>query len=123
MKVRKLDSNGDIVTHGETWATDAEAVAQTAKTRLNLFLGEYFRDITDGMPWFEKEDGSQGIFGKGYSLAQVESLIRRRILETPEVLKILRFTTDFDNNERRLNVECTILTTYGEATFNYGNAY
>ncbi len=123
MRVRKLDSNGDIVTHGDSWAYDTEAVAQTVKTRLNLFLGEYFRDKTEGMPWLEKEDGTQGILGKGYTVAQVESLIRKRILNTEGVLKMLSFSTSFGINERRLAIDCTILTTYGEATFDYGYSF
>ena len=123
MRVRKLDSSGDIVTNGETWLKDAESIAQTVKTRLKLFVGEYFRDVTEGVPWFENADGTPGIFGKGYSLTQVERILKRRILQTEGVLKLLSFSTDFNNSERRLSVECTILTTYGEATFSYGNTF
>lgn len=123
MRVRKLDSSGDIVTNDVQWAYDAEAVAQTVKTRLRLFLGEYFRDITEGMPWFEKEDGTEGILGKGYSRAQVESLIRRRIVNTDGVVKLLSFSTDFDRSERRFRVEATILTDYGAEKIVDGYSY
>ncbi len=113
MRVRKLDENGDITTRGETWAYDKEAVAQTVSTRLKLFLGEYFRDITDGVPWFEKEDGSEGILGKGYSLVQVEAILRNRITRTEGVLKLLRFSLDYDENTRKMSVGAAVLTTYG----------
>ena len=53
MTVRKLDENGDIVTSGVQFITERDEIAQTVKTRLRLFLGEYFRDTTDGTPWFE----------------------------------------------------------------------
>lgn len=37
MRVRKLDENGDIVTRGEQWKYDKEAIAQNVSTRLKLF--------------------------------------------------------------------------------------
>lgn len=123
MRVRKLDTNGDIVTSGVTWATDAEAVAQTVKTRLRLFLGEYFRDITVGVPWFNKANGEAGILTKGYSQDAVESLIRSTIAQTEGVLQILSFTSEYDISKRLFTVETTILTNYGEANISYGNTY
>ena len=55
MTVRLLDSDsdGDITTSGQQFTTEVEEIAQTVKTRLRLFLGEYFRDVTDGTPWWE----------------------------------------------------------------------
>lgn len=113
MKVRKLDENGDIVTRGVIWAYDKEAVAQTVSTRLKLFLGEYFRDITDGVPWFEKEDGTEGILGRGYSLSQVEAILRNRIARTEGVLKLLSFQIDYDETLRKISVRAFVLTVYG----------
>lgn len=113
MRVRKLDENGDLVTRGVQWAYDKEAVAQTVSTRLKLFLGEYFRDITDGVPWFEKEDGSDGILGKGYSLSEVEAILRNRIARTNGVLKLLSFKIDYDESTRKISVNVFVLTTFG----------
>lgn len=121
MRVRKLDSNGDITTNGIVWTYDKEAVAQTVATRLKLFLGEYFRDITEGLPWFEKEDGSEGILGKGFSLDQVESLIKRRIARTEGVVKLLSFNADFDQTNRRLSITVEVLTTYGTETIQWAS--
>lgn len=113
MRVRKLDENGDIVTRGSQWKYDKEAIAQNISTRLKLFLGEYFRDNTDGVPWFTKEDGSEGILGKGYSLAQVEAILRNRIMRTDGVLKLLSFKIDFDETTRKISIRSFVLTTYG----------
>lgn len=113
MRVRKLDENGDIVTRGSQWKYDKEAIAQNISTRLKLFLGEYFRDNTDGVPWFTKEDGSEGILGKGYSLAQVEAILRNRIMRTDGVLKLLSFKIDFDETTRKISISSFVLTTYG----------
>ena len=121
MKVRKLDESGEIVTNGVIWSYDKEAVAQAVRTRLKLFLGEYFRDITDGVPWFEKEDGTEGILGKGFSLNQVEALLRQRIARTEGVVKILSFALDFEQTSRRLTVTAEILTTYGAETIEWAS--
>lgn len=113
MKVRKLDGSGDLVTRGILWASDKDAVAQNVATRLKLYLGEYFRDITDGVPWFEKDNGTDGILGKGYSLVQVESILRNRIARTKGVLKLLSFSIDFDETTRKMTVSCSVLTEWG----------
>lgn len=110
MTVRRLDSNGDIATSGSQFVGGAEEIAQTVKTRLKLFLGEYFRDITDGTPWFQQ------ILGKGSSLGVKESLIKRRIIRTEGVNSIYEFETDFDLQTRVYTVKAGIITPFGQAT-------
>ena len=110
MTVRKLDENGDIVTQGSMFLTGREEIEQTIKTRLRLFLGEYFRDITDGTPWFEQ------ILGKGTTLSAREAALRNRIVRTPGVVRLTSFSTDFDLNTRTYSVTAGALTTYGLIT-------
>jgi len=110
MTVRKLDENGDIVTSGVQFIATRDEIAQTVSTRLKLFLGEYFRDTTDGTPWFES------ILGKGTSLSNKESIIRNRILRTPGVIRLTSFSADFDLATRRYSVQAGILTQYGDST-------
>lgn len=110
MTVRKLDENGDIVTQGSIFLTGREEIEQTIKTRLRLFLGEYFRDITDGTPWFEQ------ILGKGSTLSAREAALRNRIVRTPGVVRLTSFSTDFDLNTRTYSVTAGALTTYGLIT-------
>lgn len=107
MTVRRLDTNGDIVTSGQQFLTGREEIAQTVQTRLALFLGEYFRDITDGTPWFEQ------ILGKFASLDTAESVLRVRIAATPGVIRLTNFDTNFDINSRKYSVTAGILTVYG----------
>ena len=109
MTVRLLDpETGDIATSGVQFATETVEVAQTVKTRLQLFLGEYFRDITDGTPWWES------ILGKEGTLSSKEAAIKNRIIRTDGVTQILSFDTDFDINTRAYTVTAAILTIYGE---------
>lgn len=110
MTVRKLDENGDIVTRGNSFITGREEIEQTVRTRLRLFLGEYFRDITDGTPWFEQ------ILGKGVSMDAREAALRNRIVRTPGVVRLTSFSTTFDLNTRTYSVTAGALTTYGLIT-------
>lgn len=115
MTVRRIgEESGDIVTRGQQFISEREEIAQTVKTRLRLFLGEYFRDIRDGTPWYEQ------ILGKFTSLDTAEAALRNRIANTPGVIRLTSFSTDFDINTRAYSVSAGILTQYGldEITLN-----
>lgn len=110
MTVRKLDENGDIVTRGTIFTSGIEEIEQTIRTRLRLFLGEYFRDITDGTPWFEQ------ILGKGTSMSAREAALRNRVVRTPGVVRLTSFSTDFNLDNRKYSVTVGVLTTFGLLT-------
>jgi len=108
MTVRIIDSEtGDIVTSGRQFTGGVEEVAQTVKTRLRLYLGEYFRDINDGTPWWES------ILGKEGTLSSKEAAIKNRIVRTDGVVRLVSFSTDFDINTRVYTVNAGILTKFG----------
>jgi len=109
MRVRRLDESGDLVTRGTMFLAGREAIAQTIVTRLKLFLGEYFRDVTDGTPWFQQ------ILGKPENLNAVEAILRNRIARTQGVVRLLSFAMQYDLDARALSVQSRVLTTYGEA--------
>lgn len=111
MTVRKLDENGDIVTSGVVFISAQDEIEQTIRTRLRLFLGEYFRNITDGTPWFEQ------ILGKNVNVSAREAALRNRIANTPGVIRLIAFKTDYpDVNARILTVTASVLTQYGTIT-------
>lgn len=116
MTVRRLDAEtGDIITSGEMpFITGQDEIAQTIKTRLRLFYGEYFRDVTDGTPWFQR------ILGKGDNLDAIESILRTRIAETKGVIKLTAFSMNYDLDLRKLEVAASVLTLTGiqDITFN-----
>lgn len=114
MTVRRLDDNGDIVCQGVQFIGGREEIAQTIETRLKLFLGEYFRDITDGTPWYQQ------ILGKFKSLDAAEAALRARIANTEGVIRLTRFSADFNINSRAYTVSAGVLTQYGlqEITLN-----
>ena len=109
-RTRRLDDNGDFVISGQVWIFDIEAIAQTISTRLNLFAGEYWRDVSDGTPWIEK------ILGKNNSANTLQSkslLLKNRILNTDGVVSILEWSSDFSYFDRKFSVKATVLTEYG----------
>ena len=107
MTVRKLEDDGDIATSGTQFLSNQKEIAQTVTTRLRLFLGEYFRDITKGTPWF------QDILGKGQSLDVRDAAIKRIVSQTSGVLSIFEFNTDFDLQKRKYSVSMGIVTPFG----------
>lgn len=115
MTVRRLDDEtGDIVTRGQQFISGQSEVAQTVLTRLRLFLGEYFRDVTDGTPWYEQ------ILGKFVNLNAAEAALRARIANTPGVVRLISFSADFNIGNRQYSVTAGILTEFGleEVTLN-----
>ena len=55
MKYRKLDENGDYVfgNNSNDYIEKDEAIAQAIKTKLYLFYGEWWEDISLGLPMFQ----------------------------------------------------------------------
>lgn len=112
MTVRRIQDDGDIATSGTQFLTDAEEIAQTIKTRLKLFSGEYFRNILDGTAWFEV------VLGKGQPLELKEAVIKRRIIQTQGVASIFKFDADFDLNPRQYSISAGVVTPFGPVDLN-----
>ncbi|WP_425917555.1 hypothetical protein [Acinetobacter sp. TSRC1-2] len=111
MRYRKLDENGDYVfgAGANSFHTNSpEAVAQAVLTRLNLWVGEWFADTSDGTGW------NQSILGK-QSGNLYELTLRQRVLETPGVQSIEDFSGDLDTQTRKLTISIALNTIYGNA--------
>ena len=113
MRYRKLTSDGDYSfghQQYDFYRDSPEAVAQAVKTRLMLWLREWYLDLEDGTPWLD------GILGKGTDLT-ADAFIRARILGTTGVVEIVdgTYSSTLDRDARKLSVSCTIDTVYGQA--------
>lgn len=115
MRVRRVDDKGRIATSGNVWLYGKDAVAQTIRTRLRLFYGEYFRNIQDGTPWF------QVVFGKNRNQGIIDSVIKSRIVQTNGVIKLLNYSST-EEDDRTLRIEATVLTSFGEVSILTRNA-
>jgi len=85
----------------------ADKVAQQIKITLLAFLGEWFLDITFGVPYLEE------ILVKNPHLASVETILRAHINNVPRVIRLESFNMTFDRARRTLGVEFEAVTDYG----------
>lgn len=113
MIYRRLDAQGDM-TFGHNMAdfleNSPETVAQAIDTRLRLFQGEWFLDVTVGTPYQTQILGARKLDLAGPA-------IRDRILGTQGVKDIQNFETSFNANTREFSVTCTVNTIYGQALY------
>lgn len=112
MRYRKLDADGDYVFGGQQadfLTNEPEAVAQAVLTRLRLLRGEWFLDVTEGMPW------ATDVLGK-YTGGTYDAAIRQCILGTRGVAEMTGYASAVDAETRALTVAATINTIYGTIT-------
>lgn len=110
MRYRKQDENGDYTFGnglGNFHIDNVDAVAQAIDTRLKLWIGEWFADVSDGTGW------TQAILGK-HSQNLYELTLRQRVLETRGVISIQEFQSSLDPNTRELAVTMVVDTIYGQ---------
>ena len=110
MRYRALDAAGDM-TFGAGSANflvnSPDAVAQAVMTRLRLLTGEWFLDTSEGTPYATQ------ILGRNTE-ATYDQAIRERILDTEGVTELVRYSSSLVG--RRLSIDATIDTVYGQAT-------
>jgi len=94
---RALDKNNDLVVLSGTLKTvsDGAEIAQHVRTRLLFYFEEWFLNIQSGTPYFEQ------IFTKPANLANIESILKTRILSTPGVEKLLEFSMVYEGGSSR----------------------
>ena len=111
MRVRAMDANNDM-TFGQGaanfYVNSPQAVAQIIKTRLLLFLGEWFLDTSQGTPWYSQ------VLGAGTQTTR-DRAIRNRILQTPGVSSITGYNSQFNPTTRNFSVRIasSVKTVYG----------
>lgn len=111
MRYRILDENNDYsfgkgqqsITYG------VYAVKQAIQTRLLLLKGEWWENIHEGLPLFQDILGTPGTIS---NIAIVDSLIKDRIIKTPDVRGIKNFSSKLE--QRKYIFSCTITSVYGE---------
>lgn len=104
-----LDQNNDLIISNGNFKTVSEGaeVVQHVRSRLLFYRGEWFLDLTVGVPYF------QTIFTKPVNLATIESELKLIIVQTDGINKLLTFSMDFDSNTRKLDVSFSAETDYG----------
>lgn len=78
-----LDEDGDIyvdATGDLAVVSGREAIASDVLSALQLIKGEWFKDRSAGVNYFDREDGMPAVFGKIKSIEVVKAIFRDAIL-------------------------------------------
>lgn len=107
-----LDSTHDI-----TWQklTGDEAIHQAVMCELAMLLGDWFLDVTIGIPWYANPNASATpIMGTlPANLPYASALIKAAILGVPGVASISSFSLAHDHGKRTLSISAQIVTVTG----------
>lgn len=87
-----LDETVDLV-----WLTGPAYIRRKLSARFQFFLGEWFLDRRQGIPYF------RDVFVKNPDLDLIHQTFRRVILTTPGVLVINTFELTYNDSARRLS--------------------
>ena len=113
MRVRMLTPNYDYAfgqSQNNFLIDSAEAVGQIIETSLNLYLGEWYLDNTEGMPWFD------GVIGK-YDQSTADLTIQAYIASIPNVTSVTNFTSTV--NGRAYSGSAYVVTPYGSTSVEF----
>lgn len=97
----RLDENFDLyldADHAAELVTGAAAVAQCLRITLHFWLGSWFLNLLEGIPYVEK------VLIKNPDLGLIESLFRKAMLLVPGVGSVVQFEMTLDGPARRLSI-------------------
>ncbi len=109
MTAFELDSAGDIYVRDGSLAraVGADAVVQRLRTKLRFYLGEWYLNRAAGVPWFQK------IFSTPADIENNERIIKKLILDDPDVVEIQEFSSAFEGATRAYTITFRVLTVFG----------
>lgn len=108
-----LDPNNDVQWNAPLYNQDA--VRQAIQTRLNLFAGEWWASLVDGLPVW------QSILAQGASPTaqrQMEAIISARILGSPFVISLANVAVTFSPATRAFGYSAQVNTQFGTVAIN-----
>lgn len=87
---------------------DVDYVKQKLAHRLKFVLGEFFADVRQGLPYFER------VLVSNPDLQLIRALFYNAIQTSPGILSVQSFETLFDKRNRALGVSFTATTSGGQ---------
>ena len=109
MMYRKLNKAGDYSFgrgRADFWRNVPDAVAQAVQTRLQLWVGQWYFNTLEGMPWQTR------VLGK-YTGDVRDAVIREHILNTQGVTGIAAYSSSLNRDTRKFSAGTIIDTEYG----------
>jgi hypothetical protein len=88
------------------FVTGIEAVATLIQTRLQLFLGEWFLNLSDGLPLWN-------ILGQSNDSATTNAIIQARIQGTPYVTGVSDVAWSFSQSTGQFSYSAQVATVFG----------
>ena len=85
-----VSPKGDIILN--------DSVAQKIRIRLLWFLSEWRWDPEEGIPYFDD------VFVKNPDLDAIESVIREKIFEIPEVIEVGDISVTLNSDQRKVTI-------------------
>ena len=79
--------------------TAGDKIVQNIKQRLKFFLGEWFLDLSKGIPYYRDFLGR-----RGSSTSVFKSVIRDHLAATPGVVQVLAVEAQLDRSTRKLTI-------------------
>lgn len=96
-------TTGDIALRsgraGLLLATAGDKIVQNIKQRLKVFLGEWFLDLSKGIPYYRDFLGR-----RGSSTSVFRSVIRDQVAATAGVIQVLAVEANLDRQTRKLTI-------------------
>jgi hypothetical protein len=89
--------NGSLVWLGRTPETRVQIIRQKIAARFRFFVGEWFLDQREGIPYY------RDVLLKNPNTDLIRSLFLRVLRQTPGVLDVPSFSLEFDPSARRLS--------------------
>jgi len=116
MRYRRLSSAGDYVFgggQGDFYIDQPEAVAQSVMTRLSLWQGDWFADLSQGTPWATQVLGERTRWTR-------DVVVRNTVDNTEGVADIAEYYSVLNRDTRTFSAAMTIDTIYGRAVLGVG---
>lgn len=106
-----LDGDNDPVFDNTATLHGAQAVAQAVLTNLRLFYGEWWENLSLGLPVFQQMLGQ---LGDTRTLETAKRLIQQTIESTPYVVAVTNILVEFKDGQ--LSFSADINTAFGPTT-------
>lgn len=97
-----------ITNHEITLVTGAAAIQQQLRIRMQFFLGEWFLDTREGIPYY------RDILIKNPSLSIIRDIFRKAIITTPGIVSVDQLDVSVDSKTRTATVSFRATLDTGE---------
>lgn len=87
--------------------TGSNEVVQRIDVALNHYIEEYFLNIPNGVPWYEKILGAKG------GSSKISNILRMKLLKVPGVVQIVSFSVVYNGATRAYTVSSRVLVRPG----------